>query len=318
MKNASAAQLLASSFGLSASWRREGSIHLDRFLEKTLRSRCRKHPIFCASSIRRSLSRTLRGGGSTWGTKGDRKKKSAFFGDQHSFGPGQGHTNLAWGRPRKKQYNKMLPNFYGAFPIRPRFSFLQPFRRAITLAKNSYVFDNLMRKSCWRIILYTTWRFRRYCSQEEVFGQSAWEWLGDWPWLTKCGNLQRSYSNVSKHADSGGGNRRACGRYLSFMPRRPTRCSIRGNKYAKSWLEADGISGGWQSPRLWRYLSFMPRRPTRCSIRGNKIRENPGWKQTVSWNKTPFCRRDPFRVRAAPTERIAVVFSISIYFMFGT
>ena len=34
---------------------------------------------------------------------------------------------------------------------------------------------------------------------------------GDWPWLTKCGNLQRSYSNVSKHADSGGGNRRACG-----------------------------------------------------------------------------------------------------------
>ena len=114
-------------------------------------------------------------------------------------------------------------------------------------------------------ILCTTWRFRRFCSQEEVLGSL----LGNNWGLALVDKVWKLATILQQ--------------------------CVEARRF-----------GGWQSPSLWRYLSSMPRRPTRCFIWGNKYAK-PWLEADRSWTNH-ICRRDPFRVGAAPTERIAVLF----------
>ena len=158
-----------------------------------------QHPIFVrARSGEVCLERC--GGGGTWGRR-EVEKKECIFGDQRSFCVGQGQD-------KKRHYNKMLPNFLG-HSYTTRFLFTALPKSDYTGA-NSYVFDNLMTYLAEELS-YVQLEGVEDSVRKKKFWAVCLGITGDWPWLAKCGNLQRSFSNVSKHADSGGGNRRPCG-----------------------------------------------------------------------------------------------------------
>ena len=141
------------------------------------------------------------------GDEGRSKKKSAFLVLNIHSVLGRG-IQPGLRKAAKKQYNKMLPNFYGhSYTTRFLFAALP---KGDYTGKNSYVFDNLMRNLAEELSYIQLEGFED-TARKKKFWAVCLGMTGDWPWLTKCGNLQRSYSNVSKHADSGGGNRRACG-----------------------------------------------------------------------------------------------------------
>ena len=113
---------------------------MDRFLGE-LREAGAATSDFCTSSIRRSLSRTLCGGGGTWGRR-EVEKEKCIFGDQRSFCVGQG--NSAWLEARQKTTLQQDAAEF-LWDIRTQHDFFsQPFGSPITLAQNSYVFDYLM------------------------------------------------------------------------------------------------------------------------------------------------------------------------------
>ena len=141
------------------------------------------------------------------GDEGRSKKKSAFLVINVHSVLGRG-IQPGLRQDKKRHYNKMLPNFLG-HSYTTRFLFTALPKSDYTGA-NSYVFDNLMTYLAEELS-YVQLEGVEDSVRKKKFWAVCLGITGDWPWLAKCGNLQRSFSNVSKHADSGGGNRRPCG-----------------------------------------------------------------------------------------------------------
>ena len=141
------------------------------------------------------------------GDEGRSKKKSAFLVINVHSVLGRG-IQPGLRQDKKRRYNKMLPNFYGhSYTTRFLFTAL---RKSDYTGKNSYVLDYLMTDLADELA-YVQLEGVEDSARKKKFWAVCLGITGDWPWLTKCGYLQRSFSNVSKHANSGGGNRRPCG-----------------------------------------------------------------------------------------------------------
>ena len=227
-----------------------------------------QHPNFCASSIRRSLSRTLCGGGGTWGRR-EVEKKECIFGDQRSFCVGQGHT--AWLEARQKTtLQQDAAEFFGTF-VHNAISFHSPsevrlhWRKLICVRQSHDI-------SCGRIILCTTWRCWRFCSQEEVLGSLPGNNRG-LALVGKVRKLATIFQQCIEARRFGGWQSPSLWRYMPLMPCRPTRFSIRGGKYQKSTLEADRswtMAIWWRDPFRdcaapdWRIAILFPLRSISC------------------------------------------------------
>lgn len=141
------------------------------------------------------------------GDEGRSKKRNAFLVVNIHSVLGRG-VEVGLRKAPRKEYIKMLPNLVG-HSYTNRFLACAMHKSAYT-HDNSYAFDVLLDTLCAELC---------YVANEGVvdrFGTRYWAFcigvVGDWPWLAKSGGLERSFMNVVKHRDSGGGGgvRAAC------------------------------------------------------------------------------------------------------------
>ena len=170
-----------------------------------------QHPIFAAARAgHRQLGRCVPL--LLHGDEGRSKKRTPFLVLSVHSVLGRGVEVGLQNSTRKRRYIKQLPNFVG-HSYTNRF-LVSALPKVAFTGSNSYIFDVLLDSVAAEL-----------CQSANIGvtdrdGNQWWAYclgvVGDWPWLAKCG-LDRSFMNLPKHRDNGGGGVRAACRGICHL-----------------------------------------------------------------------------------------------------
>lgn len=136
------------------------------------------------------------------GDEGRSRKRQAFLLLNLHSPLGRG-VEVGLQRATKREYLKMLPNFVG-HSYTNRF-LVSAIPKAQYTGENSFVFDLLLDKVAEELCHMSSVGVQQ---DGETYHAFCLGGVGDWPWLVKSGNLQRSFMNVEKHKEEHGAGQR--------------------------------------------------------------------------------------------------------------